>query len=70
MLNLVCQGAVARNKCLIKLELLVLQLALQLLRLCHLADCFIKVILIDRITVVPNCEQTTMNRISIDPKHA
>ena len=49
-----------------ELELLVLEFTLQLLRFCHLADCFIEVILIDCITVVPDGEQATVNMVSIN----
>jgi hypothetical protein len=39
-----------------RLQLLVLKLALQLLRLGHLPDCFVEVVLVDRISVVLDSE--------------
>jgi hypothetical protein len=39
-----------------RLQLLVLELALQLLRLGHLSDCFVEVVLVDRISVVLDSE--------------
>lgn len=59
MLNLDMPGRRRKKECFIRLELLVLQLALQLLRFCHLAHCLVEVVLIDGITVISNREQTT-----------
>jgi hypothetical protein len=41
------------------LQLLVFQLAFQLLRLGHLSHRLVEVVLIDRVSVVLDCEETT-----------
>lgn len=47
-----------------KLKFLVLKLALQLLRLCHLAHGLVEVVLIDSIPVIFDCEQTPIVAVS------
>ena len=42
------------------LQLLVVQLALQLLRLSHLPYCLVEVVLVDRVSVVFDGEETTV----------
>jgi hypothetical protein len=55
MLMLSCKAS-DRPYALLRLQLLVVQLALQLLRFCHLAHGLVEVVLVDRVSVVLDSE--------------
>jgi hypothetical protein len=49
---------------LLTLQLLVVQLAFQLLRLCHLAHSLVEVVLVDRVSVVLDGEETATKMLA------